>query len=322
MNTVRPRTRHWHRLAVSLGVLLSGAAAATAVTVIDDRGTPFTLASPARRIVSLSPGATELLFAAGAGSRLVGTVEFSDYPAEASALPRIGNSAALGIEGIAALAPDLIIAWPHGAAQRQMAQLLRLKVPVFVSDPRSLSAVAIGLEKFGQLAGSGAIANAAARQYRMEMDALRKANAGVAPVRVFLQIWNSPLMTINDRHLIADALRLCGGRNVFGDALVLAPTVGYEAVVAANPEAIVAIAEPTAALAWLATWERWPGLDAVRYGTRFAIPGQTISNPTPRTLLGTRDLCDRLDQTRRRRSKGRRRLQELAISPSQYDILP
>ena len=302
--------------------MLANGTAVAALTVIDDIGKPITLASPAKRIVSLSPGATELLFAAGAGAHVVGTVEFSDYPAAAATLPRVGNSATLDIEAIAALSPDLIIAWPYGAAQRQMQQLLRLKVPVFVSDPRSLADVASGLQSFGRLADSYTLAAAAAQKYRLRIEALRQTNSGAAPVRVFLQIWNSPLMTINDRHLIADTLRLCGGRNVFGDAPVLVPTVGYEAVLAANPEAIVAIAEPAAARAWLATWERWPGLDAVRYGARFAITGQTISIPTPRMLLGASALCDQLDQTRRRRANGRRRPRKLAIPPSQCDILP
>ena len=302
MNSIRARARPWHRLAALLAILLASCTALAAVTVIDDTGKPVTLANPARRIVSLSPGATELLFAAGGGAHLVGTVESSDYPPAAAALPRVGNSATLNIEAIAALAPDLIIAWPHGAAQRQMTQLLRLKVALFVSDPRSLADVASGLESFGRLTDSLSVATAAAQRYRLGIEALRQANIGAAPVRVFLQIWNAPVMTVNDRHLIADALRLCGGRNVFGDADVLVPTVGYEAVVAANPETIVAIAEPATARAWLKAWERWPGLDAVRYGARFALSGQSISTPTPRMLLGVSALCDRLDQTRRRRS--------------------
>ncbi len=322
MTRPRARVRPWYRLAVSLCVFLFSGVVPAAISEVDDAGKTIKLARPASRIVSLSPGATELLFAAGAGAHLVATVDFSDHPASAAALPRVGNSATLNIEGIAALAPDLIIAWPHGAAQRQMAQLLHLNVPVFVSDPRSLADIAVGLERFGRLAGTNASAAVAARLYRQQIDALRQANVGVTPVRVFLQIWNSPLMTINDRHLIADALRLCGGRNVFGDAALLAPTVGYESVIAANPEAIVAIGEPAAARAWLAAWERWPGLEAVRYGSKFAIAGPTISTPTPRILVGTSALCDRLEQTRRRRSKGRRRGSKLAISPSQYDILP
>jgi iron complex transport system substrate-binding protein len=283
-------------------MLLSGEAALAALAVIDDSGKGVTLAKPAKRIVSLSPAATELLFAAGGGAHVVGTVEFSDYPPAAAALPRVGNSATLNIEAIAALAPDLIIAWPHGAAQRQMAQLLRLKVPLFVSDPRSLADIASGLETFGRLTDSQSVATAAARQYRSGIEALRQANSGAAPVRVFLQIWNAPVMTVNDRNLIADALRLCGGRNIFGDAHALAPTVGYEAVVAANPQAIVAIAEPATARIWLKAWERWPSLDAVRYGSRFDLSGQTISVPTPRVLAGVNAMCVRLDQTRRRRS--------------------
>jgi len=302
VNPLCARTWLWRQLGLTLCMLLSGEAALAALTVIDDSGKGVTLAKPAKRIVSLSPAATELLFAAGGGAHVVGTVEFSDYPPAAAALPRVGNSATLNIEAIAALAPDLIIAWPHGAAQRQMAQLLRLKVPLFVSDPRSLADIASGLETFGRLTDSHSVAAAAARQYRSGIEALRQANSGAAPVRVFLQIWNAPVMTVNDRNLIADALRLCGGRNIFGDAHALAPTVGYEAVVAANPQAIVAIAEPATARVWLKAWERWPSLDAVRYGSRFDLSRQTISVPTPRMLAGVSAMCDRLQQTRRRRS--------------------
>lgn len=302
MNSSRARACLWHQLGLALCISLAGEAALAALTVIDDSGKRVTLASPAKRIVSLSPAATESLFAAGGGAHVVGTVEFSDHPPAAAALPRVGNSATLNIEAIAALAPDLIIAWPHGAAQRQMAQLLRLKVPLFVSDPRSLADIASGLETFGRMTDSHSVAAAAARQYRSGIEALRQANSGAAPVRVFLQIWNAPVMTVNDRHLIADALRLCGGRNIFGDAHALVPTVGYEAVVAANPEAIVVIAEPATARAWLKAWERWPSLDAVRYGARFDLSGQTIATPTPRMLAGVSTMCDRLAQTRRRRS--------------------
>ncbi len=288
-------------LLMALGICAS--TAACGITVVDDAGNPVRLDKPAQRIVSLSPGTTELLFAAGAGMKVVGSVAPSDFPAAAASITVVGDSISIDPERIVALSPDLIVAWPHGAAQHQMAQLRRLGMPVFVSDPRSLAAIASGMEAFGKLADTSAVAAPAAAAFRARIDALRRAHGDALPLRVFLQIWGQPPMTVNDQHPIADVLRLCGGRNVFAGAPTLAPAVGLEMVVDANPQAIVAIASSGPAARWLAGWRRWTGIDAVAGRAMFAIEPDLITRPTPRIAEGAGVLCKNLDMIRQRLPK-------------------
>jgi iron complex transport system substrate-binding protein len=247
-------------------------------------------AAPARRIVALSPHLTELAFAAGAGARLVGAVEYSDYPTAARALPRVGDSARLDLERIAALKPDLLLAWPHGAAERSLAALERLGIPVHLSDPRRLDDIPATLEAIGALAGTVAAARAAADDFRARLAALPRPPGDARPVRTLLLVWDAPPMTLNARHLASDALRACGGANVFGALGSLAPTVTIEAVLAADPELIVAL-PPGADAAWLDAWRRWPRMAAVRDGALVAIESELLTRPTPRVLDGMRRLC-------------------------------
>ncbi len=268
--------------------------ALAAVTVTDDSGHVLSLPRPAQRIVSLSPHATELLFAAGAGDKLAGVSAFSDYPPQAGKLPSIGSSVQLDIERIVGLKPDLIIAWQSGNNARQVARLRKLGYPVFDSEPRRLDDIARTLENFGTLAGTSQ-GITAARAFRDKQQALRQRYASKAPVRVFYQIWPSPLMTLNDQHIVSDALALCGAVNVFGKLPQLAPSISRESVVAAKPEAIFASDERNEA------WDRWralPQLPAVRLGTLYRIDGAVMNRAGPRMLEATEALCRHIDEAR------------------------
>ncbi len=294
-----------HSLRTLLGTLASlafaFAAPAAAVEVTDDSGRTIRLSNPARRIVSLAPHITELLFAAGAGKSVIAAVDYSDFPDAAKALPRVGDNERLDLERIAALKPDLLIVWLHGAAQRQLAQLRKLGIPVFHSEPKSLADVARALENFGMLAGTGAAADAAALEYMRRLQRLALSSRDLPLVTVFIQIWDVPPMTVNDRHLISDAVRLCGGRNVFGTLPALAPAVSAEAVIAANPEAIVATGMANGSPQWLNAWKIWPRLTAVSRDNLFAIAPELITRHTPRILDGVEQLCAQLAMVRRRR---------------------
>ncbi|MGS1035347.1 cobalamin-binding protein [Burkholderia glumae] len=294
-------------LALGLALGLGGAApaAAAAVSVTDDAGRAVTLAAPARRVISLAPHATELLYAAGGAAAMVGAVAYSDYPAAARALPRVGDNRSLDLERIAALKPDLIVVWRHGGAERQTAQLQALGIPVYVSEPQRLDDVAVSLDRLGRLLGTREVADAAADAYRRRIAALRARYAARPPVAVFLQIWDRPLMTLNGSQTVSDVLRLCGGRNVFAALKPVAPTVNDEAVLAADPEAIIATAQGAtagdAALPSLARWQRWPQLTAVARDNLFAIDGDLLTRPTPRLALGAEQVCRDLETARSRR---------------------
>ena len=294
------------RCAVLLAIVLAlaGATAAAAeIRLMDDAGRVVSLRQPARRIISLTPHLTELLFAAGAGSRIVGTAEFSDYPPAARSIPRVGDSAELDLERILALKPDLILVWQDGNAQRQLEKLLRLGIPVFYNEPRRLPDIARAIEQFGRLAGTEAVALPAAHAFLARLAELRQRYAGRAPVRVFYQVWEQPVMTINGEPLISHVIKLCGGENVFAGLKSLTPEISTEAVLAADPEAIVGVRAEPGQPGNLEQWKRWPRVLAVARDNLFAIDPDLISRDTPRILQGAAQLCADLATARARRGR-------------------
>jgi iron complex transport system substrate-binding protein len=267
----------------------------------DDSGQEVRLKAPARRIITLAPHAAESLYAAGAGDRLVGTVDYSDYPPEAKKLPRVGGYSRIDLEAVAALKPDLVIAWESGNNMPQVDKLKALGLTVYVSQPNKMENVADQLERFGQLAGTEAAANAAAARFRTRLESLRAAHAGKPRVRVFYQIWKTPLMTVGGPQIISDAIRLCGGDNVFGHLQRMAPNVSVEAVLEADPEAIVATGMGDARPEWLHDWDKWTRMTAVQRDNLFHINPDIMQRHTPRILDGAEKLCAHLDVARSRR---------------------
>jgi len=263
----------------------------------DALGHEVCLADPARRVVSLSPGATELLFSAGAGGKVVAVSAWSDYPAEAVQLPQVGDSSRLDLEAIVSMAPDLVVAWVDGNSRSQLERLSELGVSVFWLAPRAFDDIATAVEALALLTGSPAVGEARAESFRKEIATLEDRFAGARPVRVFYQIWDQPLMTVNQEELISKAITLCGGTNVFGQLPRLVPRVSREAVLEANPEAIVT-AGSAENEGWLAAWRQFPGLVAAAAGNLFLEPPDLLARPTLRMAEGARHLCQTLEQAR------------------------
>lgn len=278
----------------------SATSAAPGPAVVDDAGQTVRLAAPARRIVSLSPHATELLFAAGAGPQLVGVSRYSDYPAAAARLPQVGDSAQIDLERLAALHPDLVVAWDSALPERTRVALAGLNLAVFRSEPHTLDAIADTVEKLAVLAGRGDVGRRQAAQLRGRIDALRRAHAGLPLLPVFVQVWPAPLMTVNRAQAISDALAVCGARNLFAAAPVQVPTVDVEAVVAADPEAIISGvgSDPAAARATFARWRALPRLRAVARHHLLALDADQIARPGPRLIDAAEQLCQGLDRVR------------------------
>jgi iron complex transport system substrate-binding protein len=270
----------------------------------DDSGREVRLKGPARRIVTLAPHATEMLYAAGAGDRLVGTVEYSDYPPAAKKVPRVGSYDRFDLEAISALKPDLVIAWETGNPAAPVEKMRALGLTVYASQPNRMEDVAGQLERLGQMAGTEAVANQAAERFRQRLAGLRRDNAGKPKVRVFYQIWKAPLMTVGGPQIISSAIELCGGENVFGKLTQMAPTVSVEAVLEADPEAIVATGMGDARPEWLNDWNKWTRMTAVKRGNLFHINPDIMQRHTPRILEGTEQLCADLDSARSRRGAG------------------
>jgi iron complex transport system substrate-binding protein len=291
------------RLALTLAAAFAiDIAHAAPVSAIDDSGATVTLAAPAQRVVSLAPHVTELIYAAGGGAKLVGAVSYSDYPPQAKNVPRVGDNRALDLERIAALKPDLIVVWRHGNAQQQLDRLREMHIPLFFSEPHHLDDVATSLTRLGVLLGTEKTAQDAANTYRGQIAQLRATYAQRAPVSVFYEVWDQPLMTINGESMISDAIALCGGRNVFAALRPLVPTLSTEAVIAANPDAIVTASPgattPDRPLPALERWRAWPQLKAVAHDNLYAIDGDLLTRAGPRIAQGAQKLCEDLQRAR------------------------
>ncbi|OMG56265.1 cobalamin-binding protein [Azonexus hydrophilus] len=296
-------TRMKIRLFAALTATFLAASAHAELLFKDDTGHEVRLREPARRIIALAPHIAESLYAAGAGSRMVGTVDYSDYPPAAKQLPRVGGYSRIDLEAIVALKPDLVIAWESGNNMVQADKLRALGLTVYISQPNRMEDVASQLERYGQLAGTSAVADVEARRFRERLAALQAANASKPKVRTFYQIWKAPLMTVGGPQIISDAIRLCGGDNVFGHLKQMAPRISVEAVIEANPEAIVATGMGDAKPEWLHDWDKWKSLTAVKRDNLFHINPDIMQRHTPRILDGATKLCAHLDVARSRRPK-------------------
>ncbi|HEX5394262.1 MAG TPA: cobalamin-binding protein [Rhodocyclaceae bacterium] len=291
------------RLALPLiaAAILGCGIAHAEVQVTDGSGAVVRLAAPAKRIVSLAPHMTEVLFEIGAGDKVVGAVEYSDYPEAAKMVRRVGGYSRVDLEAVAALKPDLIMAWQSGNSPSDVEKLKGLGFPVYLSQPNLIAGIPDELERIGKLAGTDATAKAVATRFRDRYAKLAARYSHRPTINVFYQIWKQPLMTVNGKQIISDALRICGGHNVFAALPALAPTVSVEAVIAANPEVILASGMGAARPDWLDDWKRWPSLTAVARNNLYFVPPEEIQRHTSRILDGTEKLCADLDAARAKR---------------------
>jgi iron complex transport system substrate-binding protein len=266
-----------------------------ALSVQDDSGKRIELNAPAQRIISLAPHVTEQLYAIGAGDKIVGAVEYSDYPEAAKHLPRVGGYTRLDLEQILTLQPDLIVGWQSGNNTQQLERLETMGFTVYRSEPRRLDDIAEGMSRLGVLTGTPQQAQQQADHFRQGVEALRHSTQGKTARSVFYQIWNRPLMTVNGEHLINDVITLCGGRNIFAGLPVLTPKVSEEAVIAADPEVIIASGMGQERPEWLEDWRQWPQMKAVKNNALYSIDPNIIQRATPRLLEGVAVICRLLD---------------------------
>ena len=256
-----------------------------------------TVESPPR-IVSLSPHITELLFAAGAGDRIVGADDSSDYPAAVAGIARVGEPAALDVERLLKLKPTVIVLWESGTPARSIAELRRLNLRLYVTDQHRLDDIGDTLIQLGRLAGTEPAATEAARRYQTELAQLRAQFAARVPLKVFYQVWDRPLYTLSGKHIVSEVLSLCGGENVFAELSTLAPAIDKEAVLARNPEVILVSAAGAEGQRQALDWSRFPDLRAVRTHHVFTVDPTLLGRMAPRILTGVREVCGLLDTAR------------------------
>lgn len=270
----------------------------TRIHVTDFTGETITLEKPAQRIVALAPHIVENVFTAGAGEQLIGVVAYSDFPEQAKLLPLVGGYAKTNLEKILELDPDLIIAWESGNSDASVARIKELGYPVYVDQPDSLTDLAKSVRDIGTLTGHAEQANKAMDEYLTSISEIKALYESKPKVRTFYQVWNQPLRTITGKHIISDAIRLCGGTNIYADEPSISPIINIESLLERDPQAIIASGMSEARPDWLDDWKKWPSLQSVKNDNLFFVNPNHIQRHTVRILLGIESICTQLDEAR------------------------
>lgn len=271
---------------------------AASVQVTDFSGNIISLQSPAERIVALAPHIVENIYSAGAGAKLIGVMQYSDFPEQAKKLPIIGSFQKINYEKIIELNPDLIMVWESGNSHASTQRLMELGYKVYIDQPHNLADVAKSVEDIGLLTGNAAYANKIAKDY-LEQVAKVKAEYRNAPkVTAFYQVWNQPLQTINGKHIISDAIETCGGVNIYANEFAVAPVINIESILERDPQVIIASGVSESRPEWLDEWLKWPSLEAVKRGNLFFVNPNHVQRHTLRLLSGIESICEQLDVAR------------------------
>lgn len=267
--------------------------------LVDDRGQVFLFERIAKRIISLSPAITELVFAAGAGKKLVGVSRFSDYPDAAQSIAGIGDAFSLDFERVIALKPDLVIAWHSGNAKLGIEQLERLGLPVFVTEATKLEDIPRLLRIIGKLAGTSEEAESAAHAFEIALQQLKQDYTERKSINVFQLIWPQPLITVGSSHIINEIIKTCGGRNVFAALPDLMPVISEENLIASNPEVILSsVSNELLESGEHGLFQRFSYLPAVKNHQVYFIHPDLIHRQSPRILEATKMICEQLDSIR------------------------
>ena len=253
-----------------------------------------------QRIVTLAPNLTEMVFAVGAGAKLVGVSAWSDYPQAALELPVVGNAFSIDQERLALLKPDLLLVWDSGTPLHTVDKLRQSGYRVEAIKTRGLADISAAMRRIGQLPGRESAAEIAAQDFAAALRKLKLSHSAAAPIDVFFQVSARPLYTINRQHYVSELIEVCGGRNVFADLGGLAPAVSAESIVDRDPE--VMLASSDAGDDAFDQWQRWPELRANRYRNLFLLPADHIARATPRLILAGDAMCTALEQARRNRA--------------------
>jgi iron complex transport system substrate-binding protein len=282
--------------ALLLSTLVAAAPATRAMR--DDTDSLVTVPAANCRIVSLAPGTTAMLFAVGAAPCLVGTIAHSDEPKEAASIPVIGDAETLDFEQLLALRPTVVVVAVDVVQRVRIDRIRTLGIPVYQVHVTSLAQMPESLRRLGALTNTASTASARAAAYSQQLERITASYRSRRPLRVLYQIWDRPIYTIGGRHVITDALRLCGAENVFADLAAAAPAVTREAAVLRDPDLILVSAPPQAASEWIAEWQRYPTLSAVRAGRVMAYADERMDRMGPSVVDATASLCALVDQAR------------------------
>ncbi len=241
-----------------------------------------------QRIISLAPNITEILFSIGAGKDIVGTSVYSDYPEAAKKIPIVANAGQLNVEAIIAAKPTMIVAWKGGNPQTQLDELKKFNIPIYLFRFNHISDITNAMQQLGRLTDHQSQAAKKIELFNKKLKDLQHEKNNSKPIKVFYLLWQSPLITIGNHTLINQAITFCGGKNIFSDIAISAPTVSIASILQRDPKIIIA---GFAAKNWQSYWLQWPQISAVKTKQLFYLDPNLLQRPGPRFILGMEHLC-------------------------------
>ena len=255
-------------------------------TFVDDLGRKVYLANPAQRIISLAPSVTEILFAVGLDSEVVGVTTFCDYPPQAKLKPKIGSSIP-NLEAILGLKPDLVLGQEF-IRPDTLAKLEQLRVPIFLMSPKTVEDIFGHINTVGRLVGHEKEARGVVQGLRDRLSDLRRRMGSVKRVRVFYIVNSEPLISVGSGSFIHQMLELAGGENIVGRTQTAYPKVSLEEVLRRDPEVLLFPVGTSEGIpeAEQQQWRKWTSLSAVSQNRLYQVKGEFVNRPGPRVIEG------------------------------------
>jgi iron complex transport system substrate-binding protein len=241
-----------------------------------------------RRIVSLAPSLTEILYYLDLETRVVGVTRFSYYPPQAAGKPKVGSYVNLNVEKILSLNPDLVIGTADGNEPGVVELLEHAGIPVFIVNPRNVREAVQTVATLGDLCGVGKKGRELADDLDRRIDRIREKTAPLKKPLVFLQINVSPIMTVNKHTFHQDVIRLAGGENMSAEATMTYPRISVEEVIRRKPDVIIisSMQRDRQYIEAREKWFQWPMIPAVRDGRVHLVDSDLLDRPSPRVLDG------------------------------------
>jgi cobalamin transport system substrate-binding protein len=281
------------RLSIRISVLLAlvsfgWATTSACVTVVDSTHREVLLDPEPRRIVTLAPSLTEIVYFLGLGERVVGVTQFSYYPPQAGKKPKVGSYVDLNVEKIISLSPDLVLGTKDGNQPTVVDLLERAGLPVFIVNPRNIRQVIDTVVTIGRLCGVSARATVLARNLSDEVDRIVGKTASLDKPVVFLQVNPKPIMSVNKHTFTHDLIRLAGGRNMTEDEPITYPRISLEEVIRNKPDVIIISSMARGGHFEQARqqWFKWVVIPAVRNNRVHVVDSDLIDRPSPRIIQG------------------------------------
>lgn len=267
------------------------AASPDSIVIRDDAGRTVRFAAPPERVVSLVPAVTEILFALGAGDRLVGRTRYGVQPSAARGVPSVGEGMRPSLEAIVARSPEVVILYAGVGNRGALGRLEELGVRVLAVRHDGFPDLERNVERLGRLTGTEEAADALLREIDCELEAVARLTAGRPPVRVYYEVWADPPVTIGRGSYLDSLVTLAGGHNVFAELEAPSPTVGLEAIVAREPDVIVRAADRRGGAPPPDDRPGWHVLDAVREDRVRTVDGELVHRLGPRVGRAAAELA-------------------------------